>query len=95
MGKRAKLAFPRHIKLAFNFLTGFYEVTENGVLYQLTFAQMNDLKIYCSVYHGSLIPTIETWYNNLTSYSRKTVKRIGVKIENDGFYPDESSHSEM
>lgn len=89
MSRRAKLTLPRHINLTLNLRTGFYEGTENGVLYQLTFAQMNDLKIYCRVSHGSLIPTIETWYKDLTSYSRKAVKRVGAEIDSDGFYPDE------
>lgn len=90
MSRRSKITLPQHIRLTLNLRTGLYEGTENGVLYQLTFTQMNDLKIYCRVSHGSIIPTIETWYNSLTTYCRKLVKATGPQIDNDnGFYPDE------
>lgn len=90
MSKRSKITLPQHIRLTLNIKSGLYEGTENGVMYQLTFTQMNDLKIYCRVNHVSLIPTIETWYKDLTSYSRKAVITTGTKIDNDnGFYPDE------
>lgn len=90
MSRRSKITLPQHIRLTLNLQTGLYEGTENGVLYQLTFTQMNDLKIYCRVSHGSLIPTIESWYKDLTSYSRKAVVVLGPKVVNDnGFYPDE------
>jgi hypothetical protein len=89
MSKRSKLTLPRYINLTLNFKTGLYESIENGVTYQLTFSQMNDLKIYCRVSHGSMIPTIETWYNDLTSYSRKAVKFIKPEIEGTQFYPYE------
>lgn len=80
---------PRHIELKINLKTGLYEATENDIVYQLTFEQVNDLKIYCSMSHGSLIPSVESWYNELTSYSRKTVKIIGGKKDNYEYYPDE------
>ena len=80
---------PRHIDLKINLKTGLYEATENGNTYQLTFTQVNDLKIYCSFSHGSLIPTIESWYNELSRFSRKAVKRIGDENDNVEFYPDD------
>ncbi len=72
-----------------NLKTGYYEATENNVLYQLNFSQMNDLKIYCRVYQVGKTPTIEGWYNELTSYSRKQVKVTRPGIEETDFYPDE------
>lgn len=89
MSRRSTSTLPRHIELQRNLRTGLYEGTENGIRYQLTFPQMNDLKIYCRVSHGSLIPTIETWYNSLTSYSRKAVQVVKPVVEDNGFYPDE------
>jgi len=89
MNRRARISLPIHIKLTQNLRTGLYEATENGVTYQLTFVQMNDLKIYCWESLDGLIPTVETWYNSLSSYSWKAVKRIGAERESDGFYPDE------
>lgn len=36
-----------------------------------------------------MIPTVETWYQNLTSYCRKDVKVIGgPEKEHGGFWPD-------
>ena len=87
MGKRAKLTLPWHIKVNLNLKTGFYEGVENGVTYQLNFSQMNDLKIYCRLNHGS-IPTLETWYNDLSSFSRKAVKTIRPEFEETEFFPD-------
>ena len=89
MSTRAKHSLPHYIKLSLNLDTGLYEATENGILYYLTFAQMNDLKVYCRLNHGRFVPTIESWYNSLTLFSRKNVKRVGHVIENNGFYPDE------
>ena len=89
MSKRAKLTLPPYIKLSLNFKTCLYEATENGVTYHLTFSQMNDLKIYCRESYGSLSPTVETWYNNLTSYSRKEVRVYKPGIEFTDFYSDE------
>jgi len=90
MSRRSKITLPQHIRLSLNIRTGLYEGTENGILYQLTFPQMNDLKKYCRVSNGSLIPTIETWYKDLTRYSRKAVKVTGSIVDRDnGFYPDE------
>ena len=89
MSKRAKHTLPPYLKLNLNSQTGLYEATEGSVLYQLTFAQMNDLKVYCRINHYCMVPTIESWYNSLTLFSRKNVKRVGHVIGNNGFYPDE------
>ena len=90
MSRRSKITLPQHIRLSLNIQTGLYEGTENGVLYQLTFSQMNDLKTYCRVSNGSLIPTIESWYKYLTSYSRKAVIVTVHQVDNNnGYYPDE------
>lgn len=90
MSRRSKITLPQHLRLTLNLRTGLYEGSENGVLYQLTFTQMNDLKIYCRVSHGSIVPTLETWYKDLTSYSRRAVKATGPQVESEnGFYPDE------
>lgn len=89
MSRRAKLSLPQHIPLSMNLKTGMYEVIESGILYQLTFTQLNDLKLYCRSNHGHMIPTMDSWYSSLTSYSRKFVKRTSQEPENNCFYPDE------
>lgn len=89
MSRRSKITLPKHIELKLNIKTGLYEGSENNILFQLTFVQMNDLKIYCRVSQGSLIPTLETWYNSLTSYSKRSVRIIKDEIEDNGYYPDE------
>ena len=88
--KRPKLSLPINIRLSFNPVTGLYEITENGIFYELTYVQMNDLKIFYFGSNGSMIPNIQSWYNQISSYSRKSVKRTGPTVVNDnGFYPDE------
>jgi len=89
MSRRARLILPHYIRLTLNTATGYYEATERGVLYQLTFGQMNELKRYCRLSHGSIIPTVESWYNSRDRFGRKEVKRVGAEVESDGFWADE------
>lgn len=89
MSRRGKLSLPMHIRLTMNLKIGLYEVIEPGILYQLTFAQMNDLKLYCRANHGSMISTLASWYCNLSSFCRKFVGRTGTESGDTGFFPDE------
>lgn len=72
--------------LNLNTKTGFYEITEHRITYELTYSQMNDMKSYLSGLGRR--PSIIEWYNSLEPYEKKNVKRIGVAAEPDDFRPD-------
>lgn len=67
--------------------TGFYEGIEEGITYQLTFEQMNDLKYYFRGSNG-FTPTISIWYNSLDRFKKKEIKRHGQQRPADDFSPD-------
>ena len=85
MGGREKSAMPLEIKMALNTKTGYYEAREDGILYQLTFEQMNDMKHHVNYHHKGMLG----WFNNLSLLEKKKVKRSGHKEEHSGFWPDE------
>ena len=85
MGGRAKSIMLLEIRMELNTKTGFYEATENGVLYQLTFGQMNGMKHHINYHHQGMIG----WFNSLSRWDKKEVKRSGHKEEHNGFWPDE------
>lgn len=61
---------------------GVYKLEESGVTYELTFVQFNQLKASKKI--------IEEWYNTLSRFEKKEVKRYGEIEQSDtGFYPDE------
>lgn len=86
MSRRAKIFVPLNIKLEYNAKTSLYEGKENGVLYNLTFAQMNDFKIFSS--GRGYKATFIAWYNSLNHYEKKNVQVIGKRPEGDDFIPD-------
>ena len=76
-------------QLTFNQSTGLYDADEAGVVYHLTFEQMNQLKAF---YTGSQCypVTYENWYNHLDRFGRKQVKRSGnIPSEPTNFFPDD------
>lgn len=73
--------------LQYNPKTGYYEVTEAGITYQLTFSQMNDLKTYYSGSQG-YTPTFSAWYNSLDRFAKKEIKLAGTSPAADYFFPD-------
>lgn len=87
MARRAKKSLPLTIKLSMNIKTGFYEGEENGIIYQLTFEQYNDMKTY---YKGSwgYEPTITAWYHSLSRFDKPNVKRLNAPRPADDFTPD-------
>ena len=76
-------------RLTFNQSRGLYDADEAGVVYHLTFEQMNHLKAF---YNGSQCNpvTYENWYNHLDRFERKQVKRSGnIPSEPINFFPDD------
>lgn len=87
MARRARNPKPFSIKLAYNMQTGYYESTEGGITYQLTYSQMNEMKK--SFFSGSAFTaTLTQWYNSLPGLERNKVKRIGAPEQPTDFYPD-------
>lgn len=85
---------PRHAlnlnlrQLSLNPATGLYEAEEYGIIYHLSFEQMNDLKRF---YFGSqgYSPTYENWYNHLDRFKKKKIIRTGnLPVQKNDFYPD-------
>ena len=70
-----------------NIKTGFYEGTENGILFQLTFEQLQDLKKFFTGSQG-FEPRIITWYNSLNRFDKKKVRHRGAPELPDDFFPD-------
>ena len=62
-------------------IAGIYKLEENGITYELTYEQFNQLKAaHC---------TIEEWYHKLDRFAKKCIKRYGnLIIDDNGFYPD-------
>lgn len=87
MSRRTRRSVPLTIRLEFNPKTGFYESQEEGITYQLTFTQMNELKEY---YRGSngFTPTMLEWYNSLDRFKKKEIRRHGQQKPEDDFTPD-------
>ncbi len=89
MPRARKPLTPSLKQLHLNTSTGFYEAEENGIIYHLTFTQMNGLKAF---YFGNNAynATFERWYNNLDRFAKKEIMRTGKLPAGDsGFYPDE------
>ena len=80
--RRAKKPVTFYLKgLLKQSLPGVYKFEENGITYDLTYEQFNQLKVARS--------TIGAWYNNLDMFSKKEIVRYGnLPVENNGFYPD-------
>ena len=75
-------------QLSFNTSTGLYDTEEDGIVYHLTFEQMNNLKTF---YFGSQDnpPTYLNWFNHLDRFEKQKVKRSGnIPIQPNNFYPD-------
>ena len=64
-------------QLTFNQSTGLYDAEEAGVVYHLTFEQMNHLKTFYNGTQSNPV-TYENWYNHLDRFGRKLVKRSGI-----------------
>ena len=74
--------------LSYNQATGLYDAEEDGIVYHLTFEQMNDLKLF---YLGSqaIPPIYANWYNDLDKIEKQKVKRSGkIPIQPNNFFPD-------
>ena len=75
-------------QLTFNPTSGLYDAEEDGVVYHLTFEQMNQLKsfYFCNQFSPA---TYGNWYNHLDKFDKQNVKRSGViPTEPNNFYPD-------
>ena len=75
-------------QLSFNTSTGLYDAEEDGIVYHLTFEQMNDLKIF---YLGSqaVPPIYSRWFNDLDKIEKQKVKRSGkIPMQSNNFFPD-------
>lgn len=60
---------------------GVYKLEEDGITYELTYEQFNDLK--------AAKTSVALWYNNLDRFSKKRVIRHGfTQTDDNGFYPD-------
>lgn len=62
---------------------GVYELTEYGIIYNLTYEQFNLLKI-------SRCHTVLDWYDSLDRFAKQEIKRSGdLPNVDNGFWPDE------
>ncbi|HJV19268.1 MAG TPA: hypothetical protein VJ552_05260 [Sediminibacterium sp.] len=77
----------RLLGLKFNPLTQLYEITENGVTYEIPFALTYELKTYFQ--RGVEVISVEDWYKELLREDKARVKRSGHNNDaDDTFYPD-------
>jgi len=86
MSRKKSPSVPSSIDLQFNSKTGLYETIENGITYQLTYSQMNGMKMFFK--HNGYMAQVNTWFNSLTKVEKKAVKRTGEPKEPDDFIPD-------
>lgn len=82
---RARCPLPPDLhELRLNTATGFYEITEAGIKYEIPYVLLDNLKR-----HFSDNNTLAAWYLNLKPEDKKGVKRTGDLPQKDtGFYPD-------
>lgn len=89
MSRRPRNALNLSLRqLTYNPKTELYDAEEAGIVYHLTFEQMNAVKKYYAGSQGYM-PTYCGWYNNLDRFAKKKVKRSGELPEQEsGFFPD-------
>ena len=98
--RRASKPMPQALKgLSHNASTGFYEIKENEITYQLPFHLVRLLRDYYQYFlsgDGFLYPTVSRWYDDLDKFRKKEVIRIGNVIpgDNNEFIPDVSPMDE-
>lgn len=79
--------------LRFNAKSGYYEMTEDGILYQMEIEETRLVRDYYSDFvpdrKTDTYPTLSQWYKDLPKEIKKRVQRIGeITEEANGFYPD-------
>lgn len=79
-------------ELQYNPKSGFYEIQENGITYQMRMEETREIKQYFRTSTGALYPTVADWYRVTNRTIKKQVIRSGevpVPLPGaDGFYPD-------
>jgi hypothetical protein len=87
MGGRSRRQMPARINIERNISTGFYEGTDGGITYQLTYSQMNALKDYFHLRGSGYEPRIITWFNSLNKAEKSQVTIINsLKLFNLCFF---------
>lgn len=87
MAYRPKARVPKSIPFKYDAATELYETVDDGVIYRLTYSQLNEMKTYFK--HYAYLAKIGTWYESLDRFAKKKVQRINAPTTDNGFTPDQ------
>lgn len=83
---------PQLWELQYNSKTGFYEISENGILYQMNLEETRLLRDYFRHFNtggGVKLATVSHWYKDSNNDTKKLVIRSGmIPKSKPDFYPD-------